>query len=355
MAIAESELGAIDTDYLHLKQTIETLANEPCVGRRATFNLLDTTRLIFFTARIFGFHRRFREMISTDSTLPTAICQDPPSLRSTIWMVMVDDVLRHPTPAYKPESLEAYPLRLYALTRCYMSALDDIMDRTTPPLTKQTFTQNSGFNVILGSLSNEFRRLARQSSELPARVKKTVRNYRLARDIWIEYYNTFEQDRDSLDFDTAVRYNVLTMGPLTSILTYTLAVNHQLDPEKEGKLNEALVWYAAAGKIIDDMTDWLKDHQQGDLNIFSLALSESGEFDKVVKNTQWLQILGRRAFVPISLFHLLAPKATKRTLGIIDSYIDKLESCDLPLLTASMRGVRQMMWVYALNEGLPQV
>lgn len=342
-------------NYLGFKKQIADLAERPFEEtNKPNLSPKDALDLVLTCIHAYNFHRRFRRMVQSDQTLPKIIRKDPPSLRSTMWMILVDQAIEPDGNISIEEKFRNYPLRFYALMRCYLNAMDDIMDANFPLITKKDLLKNENFAVITKALALEFLNLLNVKRYPRESIKRTLRHFRLIRDLWLEHYNNTELDREKLDFNSAIFYTINTMGPLTAVLNHTLTVNRIVSPQKEQNLNEALVWYGTAGKIMDDMTDWLKDWSRGEMNIFTLALKESGELDRV-KFLSKVKALGQKAFVPILIFHLFAPKATQRTLDIVDFYIGKLESCGFPNLTSSLKGVRQMLWAYALNEGVPQV
>lgn len=349
-----TEAGSITENYSHLQQRMRRLAREPQPETKSQNTLGSCLDLVGLGIKSYLFHLRAKKIITEDSSLPEIVRNDPPSLRSILWMIMIDEAL-NPSSGLVPRAPAEYPLRLFALTRAYLNGMDDVMDSGNPPISKKQLNQNRGLSIIHSALAREFIAISREDEISHKRVRKSLRGYLLIRNNWISQYNDVEQDRDQLSFDEALEYTITTMGPMTFILNYAVAVNHDLSELQEERLNEALVWYGAAGKLIDDLTDWFKDNRRGELNLFCLALRESDELDRVIKLTRFFEVFGERAFVPISLFHLIAPKATGRVLSLVDSYIEKIRGCGYEKLASSMNGIRHMMWVYALNEGLPQV
>lgn len=324
--------------------------------------ITDIVNLAELVRTTYSLHKTVRQAVKEDKHLPDIVRNDPPSLRSTLWMVLIRDVVEtdvSQTMQHKHNSsnaLDRYPYRLYALTRCWLNGLDDVMDRSAKPLTKQALLSSPKQNEITTALGQEFLRLYENEPQHRNRIRETVREYRLLRDYWVHSINQNESSEKSENFHEMLRYSIESMGPLTYALNRTLSVNHPIDPLLEKELDLTMVLYAAAGKMIDDMTDWLKDHTRGELNLFNLALKESGELDVVVRKTRLLApIFGKRTFVPISLFRKIAPIATQRYLEYIDGFIGQLEKTRFTHLTRSIKGVRQIMWAYALNEGLPQV
>ncbi len=318
-------------------------------------------QLVSLTTSSLGSHRQVREAIFNNQHLPDIVRNDPPSLRAMLWFVILRNSIVEEANQQNPglqasTDLLDSPYLLYALTRCWENGMDDVMDSSGLPFKKTKLSENPNQNTITSALANEFYKVYLSDRSQRGQIRDTVRQYRLLRDYWIDALNTHEDPSVKKDFTSALQYNVKTMGAITYVLTKTISADIPLDPNFEDDLNYALVLYSAAGKMIDDMTDWLKDTNRGNLNLFQLALEESNEAEIVKNKTNWLRNPRfKKAFVPISLFKHYAPQATARYLETMDQFIRHLDATQFTELSMSMRGVRQMMWAYALNEGIPQV
>src|SRR3990167_5142697 len=102
-------------DISQLKETSQSLSGFPTqIDHSTNFRPFATAELTQFAVQCYLLNKQFRQWVKSDEILPPIVRSDTPSLRSTIWMIMVDEALsdsgiRIPKPA------DVYPWRLYAL------------------------------------------------------------------------------------------------------------------------------------------------------------------------------------------------------------------------------------------------
>lgn len=304
----------------------------------------------------FPAHLRNRHEILNNPDLPSIVGNDPPSLRSFLWLELITlELSGHSSdfPEVCTPINRSRPYKLLTLTRSWISGMDDVMDSTEPPLTKTNLVENGDLSEIQNSLARYFLDSYRNLNNSSAKVRQTLRQYRNFRDLWLQAYNEYENQ--PMEFDQALEYNALTMSPMTYLLIETAGGFGGIDPKIKSELQYALTLYAIAGKVIDDITDWVKDDSNGELNLLTLALHESDEYDNLVYNSRYIRSLGKRTFIPVTLLKKWAPQATKRCFMEVDRLIHELSKTKFTHLSGSLKAIRQATWAYALNEGLPQV
>jgi hypothetical protein len=317
-------------------------------------NLADLARI---TLSNIPYHLAYRNEISGDENLPEIVRNDPPSLRSTLWLRMVRGIVDQVPHNLSKSSTTSYEdiEFIYALYRCWANGFDDVMDSKVVPIEKKDTMCNPGLNDITASMGERLLTCYRQEDESgKKRVRGFTRELRMLRDHWRGQVNKFEGE--NLTFDKALIYNAETMGPLTYVFTRLVSLDMSLGGEFEQNLDRALTAYAMAGKIIDDITDWPKDLKNGTVvNMLDLALQESGEREKTIRATERIRRKAGDKFVPVTKLRAIAPEAIGRCYETIDNNIAKLEELPFTELTTSMKAVRNAMWAYALNEGVARV
>ena len=341
------------------QQTAATvLSTEPA---EPTLSTLDVARLACLVLKTLPSHLKSKQTIHTQTDLPGLLTQDPPSLRSMLWLALIEKEIRthaQETSLREKETSQATDAALhFSLYRSWLNGMDDVIDSVPKPVTKKDLANNADFQTVTGALAQYLLREYHSQPEKKSPIRSSVREYRLLRDFWLEAINNHEVDEGhhTMSLTEAVSYNALTMPVITSSLIPATLDGETVDDQTRQELTHAIALYAIAGKMMDDLTDWVKDFSKNEANMFTAALTDSGELEQFAAKTATIRKLGQKAFVPLTLMKKWAPTAYAAYFNEVDRFMAALEKTLFTHLSMSLKGARQLLWAYALNEGLPQV